>query len=473
MKQKLIQVETLAVFAVSLIVIFLLMIQPIVGVADNGDFMRIMGSVGLNYTDITEVYKDKYFGYIHSQYSLQAIGMGGYVSSEIIVVWLATIIARIFSLNHVFDIRILAMIYTFIFLYAMYGLLAMNKQAAVWKNVLMAILFILVFADIGYMAYFNSLFGEPVSFTFMLLTLAMVHILLNKIKPSKWILVVFFLAAFFLVGSKVQNAPLGILLALFSLRFWHLREDHTWKRLVAAVSILLAIVSAVVYFSVPKEIKQINEYQTVFYGILKDSPSPKQDLKELGLNPDLAVNAGTNYFTAEPAIKQQAPIMREQFYPNLDHMKVALFYFKHPLRFIAKLEIAAHKGMTNRSYYLGSYEKSANRGYGAVSYAFGTWSEFKRTYMPNNLLFIALFALTYFYILISKYFRTKERKKRIYLELYMVIGIMAAISFIVPLIGDGEADLSKHLFMFNLCFDLMFVIGVLWLAFAIFDRIKK
>jgi hypothetical protein len=473
MKKKLIRVETLAVIAASLILIFLLMIQPIVGIADNGDFMRIMGSVGLNYTDITEVFKDKYFSYIHSQYSLQAIGIGGYISSEIIIVFIATTLARIFSSNHIFDIRILALIYAIIFLYAMYVLLRINKQAALWKNILMAIVFILVFADIGYIAYFNSLFGEPVSFTFMLLTLAMVHILLNKIKPSRWILIFFFIAAFFLVGSKVQNAPLGILLALFSLRFWHLREDRAWKKLVVAVSIMLAIVAAFVYVAVPKEIKQINEYQTVFYGVLKDSPNPQQDLIELGLNPDLAINADTNYFTADPAIKQQAPIMKEQFYPNVDHKKVALFYLKHPLRFISKLEVAANKGMTNRSYYLGSYEKQANRGHGAVSHAFDTWSEFKRSYMPNTLLFITLFALAYFSILVRKHYKTKERKKRILLELYMLIGMMAAISFIVPIIGDGEADLSKHLFMFNLCFDLMFVSSVLWLVFVIFDRVKK
>lgn len=472
MKKKLFQVEVLAVVAVSLIFLILLIIQPIIGVADNGDFMRIMRSVGLNYNDLTEIYKDKYFGYFHSQYSLQAMGIGGYVSSEIIVVWIATMIARLFSAKHLFDIRILAMIYALIFFYAMYWLLRMNKQALQWKNILIALLFIIVFADIGYIAYFNSLFGEPVAFTFMLLTLAMVHILLNKSKPSRWLLVFFFITAFFLVGSKVQNAPLGILLALFTLRFWHLRADGAWKKLVITVSVMLVLVSAVVYFAVPNEIKQINQYQSVFYGVLKDSSNPEKDLTELGISPELAVNAGTNYFTKDPVIKQQAPIMKEKYYPYIDHKKIAIFYLKHPARFIAKLEAAAEKSMTIRPYYLGSYEKQANQGYGAISHTFGYWSEFKRSYIPSKLLFITLFALVYFYILFMKYYRAKERKQRIYLELYLLIGVMAAISFIVPIIGDGEADLSKHLFMFNLCFDLMFVTSVLWLVFVIYDWIK-
>src|ERR1700730_3591573 len=106
MIKKLLQTEVLAVVVVSLIFIYILMIKPIVGVADNGDFLRIMGSTGLTDIDATEAYKDKYTGYIHSQYHLQALGIGGYISSEIIIVLLATTIARIFSFHHIFDIRI-------------------------------------------------------------------------------------------------------------------------------------------------------------------------------------------------------------------------------------------------------------------------------------------------------------------------------------------------------------------------------
>jgi hypothetical protein len=188
----------------------------------------------------------------------------------------------------------------------------------------------------------------------------------------------------------------------------------------------------------------------------------------LGLNPDFSVNAGTNYFTTDVAIKQQDPILKQQFYPNIDHKKIAIFYLKHPFRFINKLEVAANSSMTNRPYYLGSYEKAENLGYGAVSKAFGSWSELKRSVMPKSLLFLVLFAVLYFLVLIRKHVRASEVKQRIYLETYMVIGLLGGISFVVPIIGDGEADLSKHLFMFDVCFDMMLVTSVVWLIFAIF-----
>lgn len=52
----------------------------------------------------------------------------------------------------------------------------------------------------------------------------------------------------------------------------------------------------------------------------------------------------------------------------------------------------------------------------------------------------------------------------------MIIGI---IQFIIPVICDGEADLSKHLFLFNVCFDIMFIYMVVWLIDSVFASFKR
>jgi len=51
-----------------------------------------------------------------------------------------------------------------------------------------------------------------------------------------------------------------------------------------------------------------------------------------------------------------------------------------------------------------------------------------------------------------------------YVETFALVGVIGAISFLIPVIGDGEADLSKHLFLFNAVFDVMFVSGILWIV---------
>jgi hypothetical protein len=35
--------------------------------------------------------------------------------------------------------------------------------------------------------------------------------------------------------------------------------------------------------------------------------------------------------------------------------------------------------------------------------------------------------------------------------------------FVLPVIGNGEADLQKHMLLFNICFDMMILVGTLWL----------
>jgi hypothetical protein len=38
------------------------------------------------------------------------------------------------------------------------------------------------------------------------------------------------------------------------------------------------------------------------------------------------------------------------------------------------------------------------------------------------------------------------------------------MQFVLPVVADGEADLSKHLFLFNICFDLLFTAGLAYVA---------
>lgn len=454
--------EWLAVIAAASILFVLLMLKPVVGMADNGDFLRIMGTVGLDYSDPAMSYEDKYFGSFIREFRMKEVGLGGYVTTSLVIVFAAKGLSWLLN-GGVFDMRFLGFLYGLLFLGAAWVLLRYNKREYALVNVLMAALFVFIFADVGYSAYYNSLFSEPVAFVFLFLTLGFGAAMVRRREPTAGLLTGFFVSALFLIGAKVQNAPVGILLTLLCLRFSVLRGDYRWRKRIRWYALFLFIASVGIYFSLPKEIKIINEYQTVFYGVLKGSATPEQDLRELGLPAKLAVNAGTNYFEKAP-IDQKDPVFGAEYHPNFSHMKVAFFYLKHPVRFYHKLETAAENGLTIRPYYLGNYEKSAGRPYGAVSYAFSGWSEFKHNMLPNKLWFIGLVFIGYYGVLIARYLRAAENRERIYLELLALIGLLGIFQFLTPVIGDGEADLAKHLFGFNVSFDLMLWISAIWLA---------
>ncbi|MDF2935458.1 MAG: rane protein [Paenibacillaceae bacterium] len=455
------RVEVIAGVAAAVVLAWLLLWKPVIGMADNGDFLRIMGTVGLDYTDPAITYEQKYFGWFIREFATKELGLGGYVSTSLLPVMIGKLLCLAVG-RELFDMRAVAVVYAALFIAGACLLLRFCKGRNLWGNVILGGLFVVMFADIGYAAYYNSLFSEPMAYVAMLLTLGFVLALLRGAQPMSFYLWGFVIAAVLLIGAKVQNAPVGILLALLCVRLGALRKGGGWRKKAGWLAVVLVAASAAIYFSLPKEIKIINQYQTVFFGVLKGSENPAADLRELGLPEKLAVNAGTNYFEPAP-IDQHDPVFAKEYYPAFSHLKVGLFYLKHPGRFWDKLEIAGEHGMTIRPYYLGGFEQSEGLKAGELSYAFSLWSEFKHRVLPNKLWFILVVFVLYYALLIRRYLDAFRLRDRIRLEVLAGLGLVALFQFVTPVVGDGEADLAKHLFGFNVSFDLMLWFGVVLL----------
>ncbi|UVI28902.1 glycan biosynthesis hexose transferase WsfD [Paenibacillus spongiae] len=464
--RRLVTVESAAVVAAACIAIYILFIGPFIGVADNGDFLRIMGTVGLNYYDAAESFEDRFFGYAHANFAYDSFFQGAYVSTQIILVFIARFAGMIAN-SDAFDIRVLGAIYTLLLLAAVYLIIRHNKTESRVTGIVLAACIVFVFCDIAYLAYFNSFFGEPVSFVFMLLTFGLGLWLTQQERPSNKVLVLFFVSVVFLSFSKIQNAPIGVAFALIGLRYMSLKRDMKWRKIAMWFSIGIFLTAVIMYITAPKDLKHINLYQTVFFGILNGSPDVEGDLEELGLPDRLSVLAGTNFFQTDTAIKQDDPSLKADFYDRISHTDVLLFYLKHPGRLIDKMEYAASNGMSIRPYYLGNYEKAEGKPSGTLSMTYSTWSEFKNKYLPRSLLFIVIFYVLYFAAALFEYMRRPSVRERIAIELFMLIGLVGIFAFLVPILGDGQADMGKHLFLFNVSFDMMLVTAVVWVVYQL------
>lgn len=459
-------IEKIAVFIIAVILILVLIIRPVIGVADNGDFARVMGATGLEYTTVN--WEDRYFGYVNRQYRIVGSGscFQGYFSSQAIIVRIALYLNMLLYRNDIFDIRFLSLTYSVIFLISVYLIIKYNKSVNRLTNWIIVLCLVFIFCDIGYISYFNSLYGEPASFCFMFLMVAVACVLLKQGEPKLWLLILFFAVSILFTGAKAQNAPIGILAALFGFRLRKLREDWKWKVVTVIAQVFLLIVPIFIYVSTPEEIKNCNKYNTVFYGVLKDSPSPSSDLKELGLDKRFAVLSGTDYFDEAHPMDIKAPGLKEELYNRIQPWKIVGFYIRHPLRYLEKLQRTAESAFILRQGY-GNYEKAHGIEYGDSAGTLTLWSNFKKEFLPNTLAFVALFFAAYFAALILM--RTREAGKgnaraKAYVEFLMLIGFVGLVQFLVPIIGDGEADLGRHLFLFNLCFDIIFTVGLVWLT---------
>jgi len=453
--------------------IALLFTGVFIGVADNGDFLRIMGSIGLNYYDMQESYEDRFFYFAHAHYAYDTFFRGFYPSTQLILVVIARLFGQLFN-SAVFDIRVLGAIYAILLVIANVILIRVYRSKGLLVSIVLTALLLFVFHDIGYLAYFNSLYGEPVTFIFLLLTMALGLRLASMEKPTKALLVLFFVACLFLVCSKTQNAPIGILFAFIFIRYAALRDHgRSWKRLALSLGAALIVISAAAYVFAPKDFKQINLYQTVFFGILHHSPDVEGDLKKLGLPSYLSVLAGTNYFQGDTEIKQDDPRLQEDFYDRMSHGDVMLFYLKQPGRLIEMMSYAAEHSMNIRPYYLGNYEKSEGKPAGAVTSKYSGWSELKRNFVPSKLWFIVLVYVVYYGAAVYEWIRARQLRTRIQAELFMLLGLVGCVGYLIPIVGDGLADLSKHLFTFNVVFDMMLVTVVMWLIYQTSKAIKR
>ncbi|RUS47220.1 hypothetical protein [Cohnella sp. AR92] len=461
-------ISRLATLLASLLIVGLIMLPPVVGVADNGDFARVMGAAGIAPLDPQESYAERYFRHAHSNFAYGSFLKGGYVSTHVVFVAFSGLVARLLQ-EPLYDIRSLGLCYMTALLLAFSLFIRhMPELSKRRSNMILAaalsIAFAFVFMDIGYLAYFQSFFGEPYAMVGMLLSIASAVSLASSKHPSAKLLALFIGSAMAVTTAKIQYAPLGVVFAALAWRMAPLADRGEWRRQARAGALLLAAGTVAMMLAAPNRLVHTNLYQSIFYGVLKDSPSVMADLEELGIPPKYASLAGTNYFQKDTAIPQRDAGLRQDVLERLNHRTIALFYLKHPERLIDKMNKAARAGTAIRPYYLGNYDKEEGKADGSLSYRFSAWSEFKKHRMPKSLAWFAAVFAGYIGIITAAWLRCSTRGGRLAFEALAVVALCGLFAFVIPLIGDGEADLGKHLFLFNVCFDMMllalFVLGL-------------
>lgn len=468
---------------------YILFKYPQVGVADQGDFDRVMSASGLSLLDSDKANPDfkRFYQYIVTDYKINTNILTLFITIfGSSMGYLITFISYICKLlgQEVFKTQYLAIAYAIIYIVSITAILKNLNIKSNFRLAIIALFSAFVFMDGNYIVWFNSLYGEPMMLCTLLLFIATFLYYVNckyvkheeKNIASKISLI--YIAAFMFLGSKMQVfTTLPFIIVILGKILWDNRKILTRKKLILLeVFLAIIIIYPVQINMVNKNISKDTQYNSVFYGVLNGSETPEQDLIDLGLNPDMAVEAGKHsYLDASEYVKYipRTEITEEEFYSKISNGKLAKFYLTHPKRLLEGMQYTAEKAFIT-STGLGKCYRADSEEPITEFNRFTTWSEFRENNLPKKLWFILGVFIIIFLVSMIEFIKNKNngeiRDKILLLWGLMLIG---GIQFPMPYVGNGQADTAKQLYLFNFVFDILLLVGVFWILFKIIDFIKS
>jgi len=445
-----------------------LFVPPIVGLADNRDYERVMGYAGFQHT--TTVYAERYFSYLRSRYAVVDPGWfrGGYHSSETLLAFLARWLHLAFGRQGLFDIRLLAGIHVALFLLALAGLIRSVRDLAIPVQALVAGLLVFVFTDVGYAAPFNSFYSQTASLIFLLLTAAVAATAVRRGRLGGPWLFAYFGAALLFVGSKPQEKLAAPLLALYGLLLAGVRWRGAWRSLAVWLAAGLCAFSVWYGRHTPYTLREATLFQFVFDDLLAHSPTPAADATELRLDPEWLKYVGSNPFaTDSPLLGSQ---FRIDFLRRLGHRQILAFYLRHPKRFAERVTRASHQAWSLRPDF-GNFEQSAGHPPRALATAFSSWSRARGRLGAHPLVAIAALLGGNLLVAASTWRRSTLRG-RLFREGLVVLVLMAGLAFAVCAFAQAPPDLSRSLYAYHALCDLLLVADAGWIAGALGGRLR-
>lgn len=444
-------IPAVTIFVAAIIIVTVLLTPPYLGMEDNGDYARITYSQGLY--DLPENEAIRFDGYFIKEYGIMQYyneyestvftSQGLFIQPAI---WIDNIIT---GNDNIFDLRFLGFIMSIYFLIVLYFLVDyLSNKLSILSQILIAAVCLFVFLDTGYTAYFNSFFAESVAYISLMgcITCAL---LFAEGRFNKYIVLAgFVINGMILTFSKQQFAPVGVVLGMVCLFFYLKENTRLSKYLIAISSALLVFSGIATYLLIPKSFTNINLYHSMTRGIMMTSDNPPKTLATFDIEPEYELLNQTIYFDRYPVIHPEDERIHEDFYSKYSIMSVVKHYIANPDAFVEMLKIAAKNAYMIRPD-LGNFERSTGRLPNEKAQTFSLYSRIKANYTPKTAGYVIIWIAAAFALLFNK------RLKQIIIIGLILIGLS---QIVVPIIGAGDADLAKHMFLYNASYDIANVI---------------
>lgn len=450
--------EILLVIVFAACVSFQLFVPPSIGLANNGDFGKMISrfSLGPASLDTSEEYRYFTARWVYNQ-SFQWVSDDR--SSELIPISAAVLTGWWFS-SYTFDIRILGAIHALLWITCFAAFLRLLRPLAGWRRYAVAIAALFICSDVSYVAYCNSFYTDAAAF----LSLAWAAVLwlhfISRERPSAGLFVTFVVAAALCVSSKSQHIFMAIFLSALAVMAAIL-FDRRWRTAALGFSMLILLAAGVTFEVMPESEIGARQYAVIFLSILHKSPDPLNDLRELGLGPEYLRNVDywPERLSDDPLTNTE---WRAAFVTRVNYGQIAKFYLRHPWRALV-IVYRALKGKA-RLYRpnLGNYEQQYGLPPGTQTNSFGWWSALRSALFRIAPWHIIAWYVGILGIGIRLIIRRSTIPRPVALFAISLAG-MGLVELAVSALTDaGETE--RHLFLFHVITDFTVILALAWVV---------
>jgi hypothetical protein len=432
--------EALALTAAAAIMIVILFVPPAVGLADDGDFPKVTRA--FDFDAVAPQNDDRWFRYIFLDYKFDPEWhwWGGFPTSEMLLVAAALPVNRLIARPGMFDLRAMGIVHAAVFLAVLALALPLLGRAPPLRRTILTAGAIFIFCDVGYVCYYNSFYMDTAAFLFLLLAIVFFLRVHSVDVAARFDRIGFLVACILFLTAKSQHSLAGLIIALLFV----LERQYKSAVAVAALGILWIV-------QLPPDYADTARFNVIFFQILPNSAHRARDLAELGLDDSYLSKVGMIAYDAQSGMDD--PKFHATFGERATVPRLAIYYLRHPSQ-AARLIMIGLKDASAQRARMGNYDRRAGKAPSAQSYTFSLWSSLKQRIFDTRGLLYGFYCAALCVAAPVSAWRRGGKRRMAWTAGTLAIALMTVMALLISCLADG-ADFLRHLFMFNLCVDVL------------------
>jgi len=428
-----------------------LMLPPVVGLANNGDFGKVLGSFGLGAPREHEhIFADTKYNF-DPRYFYKA----GFSSSEFILVVPALALGAMLSRDGRFDLRYMGFIHSGLFLLAIVLFVPLLADLGRWEQYALGLAVVFVFGDVAYVSYLNSFYMDVAAYLFLLLATVLYLRALHWARRVDWILLL--VACLLLVTSKPQHAVLGFPIAMLFLA-QKVRNRTTQVFYAAAALGIIGTAVVCLRHAAPSDYHARGCFTVLFYQLLPNARDADRTLADAGLDSSWRKYIGKHAYMDRVLEDPEFA----KFSQRVSYFRLAWFFLTHPKDAYVALDKSLSDAGRQRPE-LGNFDSHSGLAPRAESQTFALWSTWKRNlFFQRGTRYLLCFGLLLGVVAASLAAECRTLPRGAVPGGIALI-LMAAIELAVSSLGDAIDIQRHHLLFYELC-DLLLLTALYLLA---------